>query len=429
MVQGQQFSYSPGQIEYKRTGINIGYLPRTTPLLIMSGDKEISGEVNEASQRLNLTSRVVNNVEFDWFEHDSQFVRFTTFVTGNLTAGVKGTPKVYTVADASIFHEGHICLNTSTNEQFRVISVDTTKAPDEVTMLPAFFQTAGTTVNAFPGALVDGASSLNTNGDTLMIISNAQKEGGSAVDIYNTDPTRRLQYCQIFRRGTGDTETSLNSENYNATTTPAERKRQVLGDLMEDIEDQMLFGKLNKEIVDGKPVRSFLGVREFVTTNNFTAASLVGGGADLDIFKWDEIGEIAYAGDDGRPSKQNKVALTGGLILRKLQDISRDTQDINIQPNGTELNIKAKRVHTAFGDIDVILHPKMNRPGLNDEMLILDRDQLEQGHLRNRQLRFRPNEQANDEDAQRGSWLAEMTFLPKNEKCHVRIRDIVPTFS
>lgn len=429
MVQGTQFGYTPGNIEYKRTGINIGYLPRTTPLLFMSGDTQITGDMSEASQKLSLKIRPVNNAEFDWFEHDTQFTRSTTFTTGSLAAGTRGTAKAYTVVDASIFHEGHICLNTSTGEQFRVVSTDTTLSPDQVTMYPAFFQTAGTTVSAFPGALTDGTSSTNTSGDTLMIIGNAQKEGGSAVDIYNTDPTRRLQYTQIFRRSVGDTETNLNSENFNATTTPAERKKQVLGDLMEDVEDQMLFGQLNKSTVDNSPVRTFLGVRSFISTNNVAVTALAGGGTDLTIFKLDNLGELAYAGTNGRPSKQPKVALSGSNIIRKIQDVSRDTHTINLLPGAKTINIKAKIINTAFGDLHWVYHSKMNTAGLSDEILIIDRDQLEMGHLKNRNLKFRPNEQANDEDAQRGSWIAEWTFLPKNEKSHVRITGVTPVFS
>lgn len=428
---GTDFVYTPGDVEYKRTALTMNnyYINRRTPLLFMAGKgkTQIVGDLNKASQKIEIMSQVVENAEFDWFEHNPEFTRATTFATAGggatLAAGTRGTAKAYPVTDASIFFANQVVLNTATNEQFLVVSTDTTTTPHEVTLQPAFFQTENTTDTVFPGALTDGTSSANTAGDVLMIIGNSQPEGGTATDIYNTNPTRRLQYTQIFRKSIGETGTNAASKNYGKVAFK-DRMEQNLGSLFEDVEDQLLFGKLNKSTLSNKPHRTFLGIREFIQTNVKAASALVGSGNDLSTARLDEIGELAY----DRPSNKNKIALCGGEIMRKVNALARGDNDINVKPGDEDLGLRTRNVITPFGDLVFVFHPRMNNDGLKDEIIIVDRDNLKMGNLRNRELRFRDNEQANDADERKGSWLAEWTFLPMHEATHARITGIVPTF-
>lgn len=108
--------------------------------------------------------------------------------------------------------------------------------------------------------------------DTLKSVSaNAYVEGVDASYPDRTDPTRSFNYCQIVRLGyaVSDTERSVNTAGFNDRV--AYETTKALKEWKADAEFAILRGSL--ACGSGSAARQLNGIKNFMSSNNYTNAS------------------------------------------------------------------------------------------------------------------------------------------------------------
>lgn len=427
--QGNKFARAFDDFLYEDTKIEFSddeyYEPRKSPVIVTQTmgqriqDKEMGDDQSEAS--FTMRTEIVDEAEFKYLTHDAQVTRSTTFVTGKLNQGTRGVAQEYTVTDASIFFKGQIALNPTTGEQFYVVSRNTSTSPQEVTMEPAFFQT-GFTGTSVPPSLTNGTSTAPSNGQSLIIISNANGEASGTRTIYDTQPIETYQYVQIIKDSAGETWSHEHSRQRGKDTLEDMMVRKK-GEWLENYEDQLIFGDLNKQTVNNELIRTFQGIFGFISTNTFAASGLVGSGNDLSYNRLNQFSESM----DKSSSNADKICLVGGNIMRKIQEIMNVQVQTNVQVGDKKFGLKGLAFETAFRPLIFINHPKMTDVYSN-RVLAIDPKHITLVNQEGLGMQSREIPET-AEHVNKEEWYGYMSTMLKHEESFGEITSITTSFS
>lgn len=390
-ITGTGTTFAPGTIPYVRTIMPVSnkskyYNPSRTAVLLLSGFSDVPGATLTADQggkKISLTSRVTDQLEFEILTHEPRLGLTTTFVSGSLSTGSKGTASTYTVDDASILRPYDVIENLTTGEFLWVATVDTTASPNEITAYPSVSQTGFSGLTAFPWTLSNDSPATKTAGDAIKIVGVAFPEGSSSGNKKDTSPTVAVNYVQQFREDIGVTWEEEQQKKYGLMSVNDKYER-AMGDLLIKMENTFIGGKINKESVNGRVTRFMQGIKGTISTNSLACSALVGGGADVSRAKYDQIAELV--------SEQNlsgkAVALVSGTHIRKLQEIMKDQVEVHVPVGSKEFGLRAFNFKSAFlnGGIDFIHHTYFDQAGHSDEMLVLDPSTFEMVSFTNGEL-------------------------------------------
>lgn len=192
-----------------------------------------------------LNKKPVIDPEFRWFEKSSP-ARYSAV---NYATGYTSGDTDVVVDDGSVFRAGMIVKNVATGEQMRVSSVTS----NTVTFTRGFGTTSATTVS---------------NDEVLVILGNANAEGGSLPTPITSQVTKVYNYTQIFREPITVTGTEESTELYAGGSDINELRREHLQLHMKDIERAFLFGERKEDTnTTSAPIRATGGVTSFLTTN------------------------------------------------------------------------------------------------------------------------------------------------------------------
>lgn len=254
---------------------------------------------------------------------------------------------------------------------------------------------------------VAGTTALALADNTKLLLIGSSYAEGTRAPLSNTrNPFKYNNYTQIFKDTYEMTGTAEQTRLLTGDPVKNDKKRKTF-DHARAIEMALLFGQ-KSEVVgsNGKPQRTFDGIRKFVAAQNttvFTAAYSLTQLLDAisPIFDFDtEAGDqrIAFVGNGA----------LNALNYRLLNSTGQSAVRINYDSKATAWGMNFNELIVPQGKLLLKTHPLMNRhPLYRNSMLVLDFSALKWRPMRNRDTKFKDNAQNNDEDTRKGYWQTE----------------------
>lgn len=335
-----------------------------------------------------MSSESVNDPEFSWWEEELRAIRLTTNGVMNTL-----TTTVFVVNAESAVVSG--ALNLVPGDLLQVEQAAESATPFEIvrvngvasdTTFDVIRAQAGTTAQAIP------------NGSSLTKIGNVFAEGTTSPNVSQRNPTKKTNYCQIFKTAFEITETAKRTKTRTGDALKNDKKRKMF-DHSVALEMAFLFGRALEAVgPNGKPMRMTGGIRSFLTENVTvfgvapTEATFLA--AVQPVFDYDAGGgnqRIVFGGN-GFLTSLNKLA-KAGMQVRTDDVVKLYGMDLQkwVLPQGTLLF----RTHPLFNT-----HPRYT-----NSALVLDPSGIKYRYMRDTVLQ--DNIQANDADEQKGQWLTE----------------------
>ena len=303
-----------------------------------------------------LTARMrkqsTDDPEFAWWEEELKPIRLLMTGTAATTSQTAITIQSGG-GDAQDLVAGDILLVEKTedtsysNELIQVASV---------TSATAFVATRGA-ANTTPGTIA--ASSYLTR------IGNAFEEGSAAADATTQNPTKYLNYAQIFKKTYSITRSAQNTRARTGDPLKNDKKRKMFH-LSADMEFAFLFGKKYEDTSGTHPKRYTGGLMYFLAqayaagyTNCMTIWTTTPTEDDLldAVYKcWDY--EVEGAG-------QERLVLAGNGFLNSLNKLARTSSSSRVNFDGVVklYGMNLQRWILPQGVLYVKTHPLMNVHG------------------------------------------------------------------
>jgi hypothetical protein len=194
-----------------------------------------------------LKSESTDDPEFNWFEKilDDRRIKVSTTLTTTATAIVASGGGAFKAK------AGDILMAEGSKELMRVVSDPTTDTG--LTVVRNF--NSGLSLAQGTGIAV----TVGTDNPNLIIIGSVYEEGSLAPSGVNFDPTRKWNYCQIFRNTLELTRTASKTRLRTGDAVK-EAKRECLEIISVDMERAFFFGQKSYQSIGGKPARSTAGI-------------------------------------------------------------------------------------------------------------------------------------------------------------------------
>jgi hypothetical protein len=339
-----------------------------------------------------MKSESTDDPEFAWYEEELNALRLTIAGT---TPGAAGNTFYVTsnVTDA---------LDCVPGDVFKTDSAITTAYGNEILVVSSVTD-AGTVVfkRAQAGS---SAETLSTVGATLTKIGSVFAEGTNAPDAAMRNPTKILNYTQIFKTTYDITETARKTKTRTGDPVKNDKKRKMF-DHSTAMEMAFLFGKRHEGVgANGKPLRYTGGLLWFmsqyapsmITQFTTTITETMFTDAIYKVFDYN-----SGAGDE-------RIVFAGNGALNSLNRLAASQARTRVNFDGIVdvYGMKLQRWVLPQGVIYVKSHPLFNtHPVHTYDMAVIDPSALKYRHLRD--TAFKDNIQANDADHQKGQWLSE----------------------
>lgn len=335
-----------------------------------------------------MASESVNDPEFSWWEEELRAIRLqingvintlttTSFVVDAESASVSGALNLV----AGDLLQVEQAAETAT--AFEIVRVNGVANDTTFDVIRA---QAGTTAQAIPDNAV------------LTKIGNVFAEGSTSPSVSQRNPTKKTNYCQIFKTAFEITETAKRTRTRTGDALKNDKKRKMF-DHSTALEMAFLFGRALEAVgSNGKPMRMTGGIRSFLTENvtiyTTTPSETTFLNAIQPVFDYDAGGgnqRIVFGGN-GALTSLNKLA-KAGMQVRTDSVVKVYGMELQkwILPQGTLLF----RTHPLFNT-----HPRYT-----NSLLVLDPAGIKYRYMRDTVLQ--DNIQANDADEQKGQWLTE----------------------
>lgn len=245
------------------------------------------------------------------------------------------------------------------------------------------------------------------NGIFLLKIGSTFSEGTAEPKATSRNPIKYFNYTQIFKTAYDITNTAKVTVARTGDPLANDKKRRAM-DHAKDIEFALLWGRRLETTGDnGKPKRTFDGLRRFIPTQNTTVFSgtttLTGTTNNLldaiyKVFDWD-----TDAGDE-------RIAICGNGALNALNKIAAKDANSQIQFSEviTQWGMNLRKLVLPQGVLYLRTHPLLNQHSLyTNSMWLIDFSALRWRFMKSRDTKFQDNIQNPGEDAQRGQWMTE----------------------
>ena len=338
-----------------------------------------------------MSEESTDDPEFAWFEETLGHVRV------QVTANALATDTTLTVSGALNLVKGDILLAESDDGQAELM---------EVTADP----TSDTSVTVARGIAGSTAADI-TAPAYLTKIGNAHEEGARAPKATTRNPTKRVNYCQIFRTVYNLTNTATKTRLRTGDPVKNDKKRKMF-DHARDMELSFLFGRPYEDLTGSQPKRYTGGLNNFISTNRrlFTSTDPMTEDKLIDaiapVFDYDGAG----AGDE-------RLAFCGNGALTALNKVVRNSAStrINFDQEIRVYGMRLQRLILPQGVIYFRTHPLMNvHPVFTNSMFIINPRGLKYRYLRD--TKPRDNIQLPDEDQLKGEWITEAGLEVQHER-------------
>lgn len=320
--------------------------------------------------------------EFKVFEkqHPSRWNRMTEALDSSET-GID-------VTDGKAFRAGDVCRIVETGEIVVVASISSNT-------LTVTRGSLGTTATATDSSITNG---------WIKILGNSAAEGGGKPAIVTTDVSTLTGFCEIFKRGWGVTGTEKNLKR-RAGMTLAERQKEALELLREDMEQKWLWGKKRLEVSSGVVTRYTGGINEFVETNRIDLEGGIG------------YGDIGYLMNVAtRFGGKKKIWLCGRDARQQIDSLGLTY--LQIGPKDNFLGMAVEKFVSSFGEAVLLTHHGLDN-GDADKIFVID-----PMHARKKTYRgitVKRNVQNPDIDGEEHYYLTETGLKLSQELAHMAI--------
>jgi hypothetical protein len=232
----------------------------------------------------------------------------------------------------------------------------------------------------------------------LTLIGSAYAEGTGAPKAVSRNPIKFFNYTQIFKNTYELTGTADHTDTRTGSPWSNDKKRKAY-DHSRDIELSILFGRRSEVTgANGKPQRTFGGLRTFIPASNTTVFGSAVTPSSL-------ISALAPVFDFNTGAGDTRMAFVGNTAAMALGKIFNAATNIHI--NATE-RVKVYGIHfqeliLPQGRVLFKTHPLLSRHGLyRKSAFVIDFDALKWAPLQGRDTKTFDDVQAKDEDVRRG---------------------------
>lgn len=364
-----------------------------------------------------MKKRKVDDPVYHWWEKELNNRRF--LLTADLGATAGGAAGTLTV-DATY----NPATGVKKNDLLYI------EATGEVVLVAAD-PTATNTISVTRGFTTGGsglAVTLATAGTNpyAMLIGSAFEEGSVAPTGVNFDPNERSNYTQIFRSTLEMTRTATQTRLRTGDAVK-EAKREALEYFSVDMERAFFFGKKNSTTLSGKPIRTFSGVFEQITS-----------GSSANVYDADPTGEdmdwlMTQMELWFRHGSSEKVAFLGNKALLTIGEIVRKNSTLQIQSGIKEYGMEVSRIHTPFGTLVAMPHPLFSQTGggtvggtafygLDSTMVLLDMEYVKFVYLQD--IEYEKDLRPIGLDGIKSGWLGEVSIEINHPKAHFVVRKL-----
>jgi hypothetical protein len=239
-----------------------------------------------------------------------------------------------------------------------------------------------------------------SNADRVLVVGNANPEGGGVPESIMTNPKPWFNYTQIFRTAVEMTGTAMNT---NLRTDGGKYLDEVMQRGMIhglEMEKTFLFGVPSETTspINGKPERTTLGLIPAIRGGYAGQNTPVGTYSDYTKdteFKgkvW-EVGGTRWIDDNMEIIKKytmrEHMAFCGNSVIAAINRLAKVHGDSPWGPDTTKFGIKVKTWVTPFGDVSLKTHPLFNyEPSLQKAMVLFEPNNLKYRPLQNRDTKF-----------------------------------------
>lgn len=351
-----------------------------------------------------MGSETTDDPEFVWWEEEMDAVRLT--VNGAHNSAVTS---VTVDADGGDGLSGGLSVVAGD----LLLNLGTEASPDDTALGEILYVSANpsvdTTITVVRGARSSTAASIADN-SILLKIGNIFEEGSTAPQSTTRNPTKKYNYCQIFRTPYKVTNTTRETRFRTGDPLKNEKKRKMF-DHSVALEHAFMFGRRAEDTANGMPRRSTGGLNGFITTNR----TVFSGGTPFTEDNF--IDAISPVFDrTGAGAGNERLCFVGNSALTAINRLARNSSstrinyDASIKVYGMEL----QKWIMPQGVVYLRSHPLMNvDPILKRSMFVINPKGLKYRHLRD--TKFKDNIQPNDADYLMGEWLTEAGLEVQHE--------------
>lgn len=348
-------------------------------------------------------SESTDDPEFAWWEEQLQLIRVQSDATGvsasSTTLGLTGGGLDLVPGDLLLVEKADAA--TYDNEIVEVSSVSSD------TSIVIKRGQCGTS------AAASGASAWFTK------IGNRFAEGTTSPTVSTRNPTKLLNYCQIFKTAYESTRTTTQTYTRTGDSLKNDKKRKMF-DHAVAMELAFMFGRKNETTgANGKPMRTTGGLREFITTNRTVFSTTPTINTFLDAI----YPVFDYAGSG---AGNERIVFAGNGALNGLNKLIAANSGVRVNYEGVikQYGMQLQSFVTPQGIFYVKTHPLMNTHArYTNSMFIINPAGLKYRYLMD--TKPQENIQANDADTKKGQWITEAGLEVNHERTFAYIGNFV----
>lgn len=343
-----------------------------------------------------MKSEATDDPEFSWWEEENNIQRVQMDATG---ASASSTA-FGLVSGGLNFVQGDILL---------VEKTETAAYDNELVMVTAVGSDTAITVirgAANTTAATTGASAWLTK------IGTAFAEGTSSPDVTSRNPTKKTNYCQIFKTAYEVTNTAKLTKARTGELLKNEKKRRMF-DHATTLELSWMFGVSYEDTgTNSKPRRFTGGLREWITTN----ATVFTTSPTEDTFL-DAVYPVFDYNAEQNGGGMERLVLAGNGFLNNLNKLARNSSSTRVNFEGTVKTYGMELMKWVLpqGTVYVKTHPLMNvHSKYTNSAFVLNPAGCYYRYMRD--TKSQDNIQLPDEDTVKGQWLTEAGIEVQHEK-------------
>lgn len=242
--------------------------------------------------------------------------------------------------------------------------------------------------------------------DRLVYIGSAYEEGSTSPDAVFSQPSKSVNYTQIFKTAFELTGTAKQTKTRTGDAWNNDRKRAMFKH-SEALEQALIWGvRREKTGPSGERLRLTDGIRAMLNTNVNVSV-----GAVTDDFIFDTLSPLFNFNAGG--AGDQRVCFLGNSALNAMQKAHRDSNPLRINYQGVVKYYGMKLLEFTIpqGTLMMKTHPLMNvDPIYSKAMFVLNPKGLIRRPLAGRDTKVQQNIQANDADKRKDQWLTEVGF-------------------
>jgi len=254
-----------------------------------------------------------------------------------------------------------------------------------------------------------GTTAATIADDTAFLaVGTTFEEGSTSPNSSTRNPTKFLNYCQIFKKSYELTNTAKKTASRTGDPKANDKRRRMF-DHSRDLELATIFGQRNETAAGptgGKPIRQMGGLLYFLAAKT-TSRIKVRAGAYTSLTGWadDTFDVYDYTGD-GNTGGDERIVLCGNGALNIFNKLAKADGTVNYGDVIKQWGMNFTRLVLPQGSMMFKSHPLLNQHATFTNMaLIIDPPGIRWRPLRD--TKSQDGIQAKDADTDKGQWLTE----------------------